>query len=50
MLGQKTSQMADHYSREADRSKLIAATIAKYEPLKDKRGREKTNGTVKRLV
>jgi len=45
VLGQKTSQMADHYSREADRSRRTAATIAKYEPLRDKRGREKTNGT-----
>jgi hypothetical protein len=40
VLGQKTSQMANHYSREADRSRRTAATIAKYQPLKQtKKGR-----------
>jgi integrase len=45
VLGQKTSQMAEHYSREADRSRRTAATIAKYRPLRDKGGRKKANGT-----
>jgi integrase len=36
VLGQKSSQMAAHYSREADRSRRTAATIAKYRPLDGK--------------
>jgi integrase len=35
VLGQKSSQMAAHYSREADRSRRTAATMAKYQPLKN---------------
>ena len=37
VLGQKSSQMAAHYSREADRSRRTAATMARYQPLKSKR-------------
>lgn len=44
VLGQKTSQMAKHYSREADRSRRTATTIAKYEPLKGKKLEGKKNG------
>ena len=45
VLGQKTSRMAEHYSREADRSRRTAATIAKYQPLKGKGGKGKANGS-----
>lgn len=33
VLGQCTSQMADHYSREADRSRRTKAAIKKFKPL-----------------
>ena len=33
VLGQRTSQMANHYSREADRSRSTKAAIKKFRPL-----------------
>jgi hypothetical protein len=34
VLGQKTSRMASHYSRTADRSRRSKAAIRKFQPLK----------------
>jgi len=38
VLGQRTSQMADHYSREADRSRRTTAAIKKFRPLETTKG------------
>jgi integrase len=35
VLGQRTSQMAEHYAREADRSRRTQAAIKKFKPLGD---------------